>query len=487
MHSYETLDRPGGFDRSNVLLPLKVRDFRLLWTGMAVSLLGDGIFLVAIAWQAYALSNVPTALSLVGLAVAVPHIAFLLIGGVISDRFQRRKVMLAADIVRGLSIATVAVLSLSGSLTLAQLVGLSAVYGAGTAFFGPAFDAIVPDIVPEKLFPAANSLDQLMKPLALRMIGPAVGGWLIAGFGVGTAFAVDAATFGVSAAALLMMNVSRIHRERDESVSVLDDMRAGYSFVRKHVWLWGSFLAATFAYLLFMGPAEVLLPYMLKNDLNGSAADLGLVFAMGGVGAIGAALLVGRFGIPGRNMTFIYVTWTLATLAVAGYGIATLPWHLMVASFFFHSLETAGTIVWMTTKQRHVPAALLGRVSSFDWLISTALLPLSFALTGPVSALIGPRTTLVGAGLLGGAITLGALFLPGMRSLERRPAGDRGAKPPVNVCFRRFAAPEIRRCGPGARYGDTHGANRTRHRHPGLREILVETRGRQGAGHQGTL
>ena len=108
-HSYEALDRTGGFSRVRLFAPLKHRDFRLLWTGMSVSLLGDGIFFVALAWQVYALSNVPTALAVVGIAMTVPTIAFLLLGGVISDRFDRRRVMLAADVLRGIAVGTIAV------------------------------------------------------------------------------------------------------------------------------------------------------------------------------------------------------------------------------------------------------------------------------------------------------------------------------------------------------------------------------------------
>ena len=161
-------------------------------------------------------------------------------------------------------------------------------------------------------------------------------------------------------------------------------MRAGLRYVRSHVWLWATFASAAIAYLLFMGPAEVLLPYIVKNDLHGSAADLGIVFAAGGIGSVGCAVVLGQRGLPRRDITFMYVTWTLATLAVAGYGLASAVWQLMLASLAFNALETAGTIVWATAKQRHVPAALLGRVSSLDWLISIGLLPLSFALTGPV-------------------------------------------------------------------------------------------------------
>src|SRR5919202_4749518 len=117
-HSYEGLDRGGGFSRTNLLAPLRHRDFRVMWAGMTVSLLGDGMFLVAMAWQVYALSNAPTALSFVAISMTVPHIAFLLVGGAWSDRFDRRVVMLCADGLRGLAITAMAVLSLTGTLEL---------------------------------------------------------------------------------------------------------------------------------------------------------------------------------------------------------------------------------------------------------------------------------------------------------------------------------------------------------------------------------
>ena len=135
----------------------------------------------------------------------------------------------------------------------------------------------------------------------------------------------------------------------------------------------------------------MLVPFPVKNALRGSAADLGLVFAAGGVGSVACAVVFGQRRLPRRDITFMYVFWTLATLAIAGYGLAHALWSLMLASLAFNALETAGTIIWATAKQRHVPAALLGRVSSLDWLISIGLLPVSFALTGPISALIGVR------------------------------------------------------------------------------------------------
>ena len=411
--------------RPVIFEPLKHRDFRLLWSGMTVSLVGDGIFIISLAWQVYELSDAPTALSLVGLAMTIPNVLFLLIGGVVSDRFDRRRVLIAADLIRGVAVGAMGVLSLTGHLELWHLMVLAAFYGGGTAFFGPAFDAIVPDLVATDLLIQANALDQFVRPAAWRLGGPAIGGFLVA-WSTGGAFLVDAATFGISIVALLLMSPHPIETppSKGDPTTAFADIREGFRFVRERVWLWGTLLAAAFAYLLFIGPQEVLLPLLVKNELGGSPLSLGFILAMGGVGAIGAALVMGQRGTPRRFITFMYVAWTLSTLAVAGYGLAHVPWQAMLACFLFNALETAGTIVWVTTKQRLVPRHLLGRVSSLDWFISIGLLPLSFALTGPAASLFGVRGTLIGAGILGAIVTLSFLFLRGMRSFEEAEPAD---------------------------------------------------------------
>jgi len=405
------------------LAPLRHRQFRLLWTGMTASLIGDGMLLVALAWQVYDLFGVPSAMSAVGVAVSLPQVVTLLFGGAISDRFDPRNVMLVSDLFRGVVMAAVAVLCLTGTITsLWALLGLIVVYGAAAGFFGPAFDTLVPHLVPDDDLVAANSLDQFVRPASAQILGPMLAATVIAVAGAGWAIAFDAATFAVSAACLLMMGRVRVTAGEpdDSSGSLLRDMRDGLGYVRKHVWLWGTFLSATFTYLLFVGPTEVLLPYVVKTELGGSATALGLVLTSGGLGAIAAALIVGWIGIPRRFITYMYGTWAVATLAVAGYGVATFTWQLALACVLVNGLEAAGTIAWATTKQTFVPTHMLGRVSSVDWFVSTALLPLSYALAAPVAGWIGVRETLVGAGLLGAAVTFGFLFLPGMRGPERR-------------------------------------------------------------------
>jgi DHA3 family tetracycline resistance protein-like MFS transporter len=228
---------------------------------------------------------------------------------------------------------------------------------------------------------------------------------------------LNAGSFVVSGLAIALMRTRRTV-DREESASVRRELAEGFRFVRAHVWLWGTLVSAAIGLLLFVGPYEVLVPYIVKNELGGGADDLGFVFASGGIGAVLAAVAVGQRGLPRRHMTFMYVTWTVSTVAVAGYGLATELWHAMVASFVGGAGFTAGLIVWATLMHRLVPTALLGRVSSLDWLVSVSLIPVSFALTGPIADALGPEATLLGAGILG-APTILFLFLPGMRDSER--------------------------------------------------------------------
>jgi MFS family permease len=392
---------------------------------MTISLIGDGIFLIAIAWESYSLWNAPAALSIVGIGMTIPTIAFLLIGGVVSDRRDRRLVMAWADGLRAVAVAVLATLVLMGALRFWELVVLVAVYGVGTVFFMPAFEAILPELLPKSDLPAANALDQFVRPIAMRLIGPVAGGALVAA-SAGLAFAIDAASFAACLVAVLVMP-RRAGRNVEVQTSSVAALKEGLRFVRQRVWLWGTLLSAAISYLVFLGPAEVLLPYLVKNELHASAGTLGLVLAAGGVGALGGAAFMGHRGHPRRDVTVMYMTWTIATLAIAGYGIANAAWELMLVCLVFNALEAAGTIVWATIKQHHVPGSMLGRVSSLDWLISIGLLPLSFALTAPVAAVFGARATLVGAAALGAAVTLGGFFLPGMRAIERTGSGRQGA------------------------------------------------------------
>jgi DHA3 family tetracycline resistance protein-like MFS transporter len=394
-----------------LLLPLRERDFALLWTGMTVSLLGDGIYLVAVAWQVYDLDNDPVALSLVGLAWTLGMVAFLLTGGVLSDRIERRRVMIGADLVRAAVLLVIGVLSVSGVLEVWHLVCLALLYGAGEAFFGPAFGALVPDIVATEHLVQANSLDQLVRQAGARLLGPALGGVAVAAIGAGSAFLVDAGTFLFSAACISALRVrSRPTAQGDRPL--LADLRAGMRFVRSRAWLWTTLLSATISLLFFLGPLQVLLPFVVRNDLDAGAGTYGAVMAAAGAGSVIASLILSQRGLPRRYLTFMYAAWTVSTLPIAGYALGSAIWQFMAFAFMFGTFETAGMVVWGTLMQSRVPPDLRGRVHSLDWFVSIGLTPVSFALTGPVSSAVGVDATLVIAGIVP-AVTTAALFFVG--------------------------------------------------------------------------
>jgi len=412
--------RPWLADRVAIATPLRHRDFRLLWTGLVVSLLGDGIFLVAVAWQAYQIADRPSALAGVGLAASVPQVVLLLLGGAVSDRLPRRAVLLAADVARAAAVSALALLAFVGHLRLWELWATAFVIGAATAFAAPAFDAIVPELVPAERLLEANGLDQFLRPAALQLVGPALGGLLLAAFGSAGVFGADGLSFVFSACCIARISHIPSSGAAAEGPSLWADVRQGFGYVRSQVWLWGTFLAATFTYLLFLGPTYVLVPYLVKNRLHGNGLSLGIVLGLGGLGSLlAAAVTAQRGGRDRRPITVMYLAWAGATLLVAAYGLVTRQWQLAVLVFAVGALEAAGTVVWATLKQRLVPGELLGRVSSIDWFVSTALMPLSYLLTPVVVRFVGVRTTFELAGTIGAVVTLGFLFLPGMRANDR--------------------------------------------------------------------
>jgi DHA3 family tetracycline resistance protein-like MFS transporter len=403
-----------------LLRPLRERDFALLWTGMTVSLLGDGIFVVAQAWQVYDLDNDPVALSIVGTAWTLGMVAFLLTGGVVTDRAERRHVLIAADAVRGAALVAMGVLALTGAIALWHLVALSVFMGIGEAFFGPAFGAIVPDVVAPEHLVQANALDQLVRQAAARLVGPALGGFVVAAVGAGTAFLIDAGTFALSAACIWLMAVRAVPAERARSIR--REMREGFRYVRREAWLWATLVAASVSLLFFLGPIEVLLPFVVRNGLHAGAGGYGAVLAASGVGAVATAATLSQTGVPRRYLTFMYVTWGVATLPFLVYAFGTALWQFLALAVFEGACMAAGGVVWGTLMSTRVPPELRGRVHSLDWFVSIGLTPVSFALTGPLSAAIGVDATLLLAAIVPALAMVVLYFVAGLRRDEERYA-----------------------------------------------------------------
>lgn len=397
-----------------MLRALRNRDLFLLISGQAVSQVGDGIFQVALAWRVYQSYSSPAALSVVGIAFFVPRLLVTIAGGVVSDRFERRWTMVAADLGRALAVGVLAAISLSPGGELTAIVVLAAFNGVAGALFGPAESALLPEIVrPEELGPA-NALRTIVSPIAQAVVGSAVGGAIIANFGTSAAFWTDSATFLVGIGALLVMRPRPMTKAIERS-SVIAEARQGFAYVATRPWLWGPIAASSLAQFLYAGPNLALVPYMVKFELHASAAALGLVFTAGGLGTVAAGLLMGRVSRPRHMVVAMVVGWAFGIASLAVVGISQTVWEAAVAVFVWNLLLWSGEILWLTLLGLTVPNQLRGRVSSIDFVGSYWLIPLSMALTGPISSVIGPRTLLVGAGLGGAAAVLLTLAVPGVR------------------------------------------------------------------------
>jgi DHA3 family tetracycline resistance protein-like MFS transporter len=415
--------------RIRILQPLRHRDFALLTSGQAVSLIGDGFFFVGLAWQVYLISNEPSALAFVSVAATLPLVIFVLIGGALSDRYDRRRLMIGADIMRGVAIAAIGFLSISGTLELWHMAVGMFLVGAGDAFFNPSSTAIVPDLLPEEDLPQANALSGALRRLMTSLVGPAIAGVLIAALGPGPAFVIDGATFLVSAVAVFLIRTRPApHPATDAGIRhTIAQVREGFSYVRSKPWIWATLVSAMLSLLVFLGPVEVLMPYLVKNQLGLGPEALGTIFAVGGVGAIIMALGIGHFGLPRKHVTIMYWSWSIGVALMAIYGVMNALWMALLVSLFQNALFELGQVIWTTMLQQRVPRELLGRVSSLDWMLSTALVPLSFALTAPVAAILGAGPTMVLASLLGAVLMASLMLVPGGRDPEREPLS--GAQP----------------------------------------------------------
>ena len=396
------------------LRPLRHRDFRLLWTGLAVSLIGSGLWLVALAWQVIELGGGPTELSLVTALYSVGLLAFVLVGGIAADRLPQRLVMLAADLVRAAILLVLGWLSLTGDLRIWHLAAGGLVVGAGEAFFIPSYTAILPHLLPESELLAANGLEGTLRPLAQQATGPVLGGVAVAALSPGVAILTGGLTYLVSAGCLLAMNVRPAKGARTATglASVFADLREGFGYVRRTSWLWATLLFALALVLFIVGPLEVLLPFAIRDNLGGGADEYGLALAAFGVGGAAGALAISSRRLPRRYLTVMILMWGLGSLPFAVVGVAEALWVMFAALFVVGATYSAAMVIWGTLLQRRVPDGLRGRVSSLDFFVSLALMPVSMAIAGPAGAAFGLAAVFLVAGLVPVLLAAAAILVP---------------------------------------------------------------------------
>jgi MFS family permease len=401
-------------------LPASLREpgaFRLLFWGQALSVVGDRITPVAIAFAVLGLGSA-TDLGLVLAAGGIPFALFALAGGVWADRVGRRRVMLASDVVRAISQTATAVLLLTGTAEVWMLAVLAFVYGTAAAVFMPALMGLIPQTVSRPRLQEANGLLALTRSIA-NVAGPALAGVLVVAAGSGEAIALDAATFAVSALCLARMrpNAEPAMAAAAESEPFLAGLRGGWNEVRTRAWLtWG--LIAMSAYHVFVLPAVFVLgPALAVRELDGASSWAAIVACFGIGGVLGNVVAL---RIPLRRPILIAALALVGAstqAAIIGSGLGTVGIAALellaggcVALFF---------TLWDLSIQEQVPATAVSRVSAYDFSVSMGLMPLGMAVCGPIADAIGLHATLLGMSAIGLASALAWLAQPSVRRLRR--------------------------------------------------------------------
>jgi len=379
---------------------LRQRDFRNLFAGQAASTIGDRIVFVALALYVTDIGS-PTDVGIVLAAATIPLVSFLLIGGVWADRLPRNQVMIVTDLVRFALHAILAALIFTGAVEIWHIVVIEALFGTAEAFFRPAYSGLFPQTVPEAMIQDAKAAGSTIETIA-EFAGPALATALVLGLGAGWAFAIDAATFLVSAFFLTRVR-PRARGAAPARQTVLAEMREGYAEVRSRAWIWVTVVAFAVALLLSFGPWTTLGPTIAEEEY-GSTGVFGLLAAAMGAGTMLGAVLGFRWR-PLHPMRAGFV-WTLPWPAVTAAFALGAPLLLLVPLFAAAGvgLSLFG-IWWDTALAERVPPHTLSRVSAYDWMGSLALLPVGYLLAGPLGEALGSGLVLgVGSALAAGVL-----------------------------------------------------------------------------------
>ncbi len=400
------------------------RDFRRLWLAQSASVIGDNIVLVALALFVIGQTGSATDLGLVLAAQSLPLVAFLLFGGVWADRLPRNRVMIATDLVRFALHALLAVLIFSGPVSVWLLVAIEVGFGSAEAFFRPAANGLLPQTVPEADIQQATAITGMSNNVA-EFAGPALATVLVLGAGAGWAFALDAVTFLVSAAFLSGVHPrSRgAHAAQPGSAtraSVWSEIREGAREVRSRAWVWATLASFCVGLFCALAPWFVLGPLIARQQY-GHTAVYGLVETALGLGTIAGALVgVGwRPRFPMRLAMLAILAWPFAAILYASG--ATL-FAVVPATVLAGVGIALFDVWWLTALAERIPPEKLSRVSSYDWMVSYALLPLGYILAGPLAARLGAVDVMLGGSVLA-CVAFGLGLLPReTRMLERLDA-----------------------------------------------------------------
>lgn len=414
------------------LRPFRHRDYRLLVLSMAVSLFASGMWTVALVYQVIALGGGPSELSLVMTALSAGLLVSVLVGGIAADRLPRRALLVGVEVVRIAAVGLVAALALTGSLQLWQLAAIAFVVGSAEAFFFPAYSALLPTMLPADELLAANGVEGMLRPVALQALGPALAGVVVGALAPGAALAVAAGLYVLALLPLLVMRVAPVPAV-EAGRSVLGDLREGVGYFLRTGWFFATLVFATLLVLVVIGPIEVLVPFAVRDQTGAGPQGYAAVLAGYGIGGVAGSFAASAFRLPRRYLSLMILLWGPGSIPLVVMGLTDQLWLMVLAAVAVGVAHSWAQVIWGTLLQRRVPSHMLGRVSSLDFFVSLALMPVSMALAGPVGDGLGLPLTFVLAGTIPVFLAVAAILGWRLRADEIAnpldPARDAAATP----------------------------------------------------------
>jgi MFS family permease len=383
------------------LTPFRSPGYRRLAVALVLSTFASGVWMVAQVWEVIRIGGGPAQLSVVATSSAIGVLLPALLGGVVADRVPQKLILLCVATVELCGMALVAFLSLTDLTQLWHLAAVAFATGVGMAFYYPAYSAWLPSLVDEQDLLAVNGFEGMVRPTIGQALGPAVAGVVVGSINAGTAVAIAAVGAGLGLLVLTTVPLTAVrrdlsaHADTHPVLSALRDIREGFGYMMRTPWL--------------MGPFEVLVPFVIKDELGGGPGAHAWVMAAFGIGGAVGSLTMASFKMPRRYLTFMNLMWGVGCLPLVVIGLATHVWMVIAAAFALGAVFSAPMVIWGTLLQRRVPPELLGRVASLDFFVSLSLMPVSMALAGPVSDAIGLTTTFVIAGVVPGIVAIVAI------------------------------------------------------------------------------
>ncbi|HEY7694101.1 MAG TPA: MFS transporter [Gaiellaceae bacterium] len=337
------------------------RDYRLLWCGQAVSYLGNMVTFVAVPYQMYALTGSPLQVGLLSICDAVPLLLFAAVGGTIADRVDRRRLIVRADIGLMAVSALLAVNAFSGDPQVWALYVLAFAATSLWAIGAPALRALMPGLVPRDQLAASQALQTIYSGTG-AIVGPALGGLLIAAAGVGPTYAIDAVSFVASIVAVLL--IAPAPPSERVATEMLESLREAWRFLVRQRAILGTFVLDTNA--MVFGMPQALFPAVAVQHFEAGAGVVGLLYAAPAAGALAAGLASGWTGRVRRQGVAVAAAIVVWGLAIAGFGLATALWLGLAMLALAGLADEYSAILRSTILFAGTPDELRGRMQGFE-------------------------------------------------------------------------------------------------------------------------